>query len=75
MARVTDEADVAIEKVEQVSYTTVTGMMAVARVGGVLTQLESQNPALSGRLNRLADYHELAVAQTIEDLRRDLRRR
>lgn len=30
-ARIADEADVAIEKVEQVSYVTTTGMMAIAR--------------------------------------------
>jgi hypothetical protein len=74
-ARVADEADVAMEKVEQVSVTTVTAMFAVARVNGVLKQLEEQSPELSGRLTRLADYQELAVAQTIEDLRLDLRRR
>lgn len=74
-ARIADEADVAVEKVEQVSLTAVNAMFAVARVNGVLKQLEQQSPELSGRLARLADYHELAVAQNVEDLRRDLRRR
>lgn len=74
-ARIADDADVAMEKVEQVSFTTANAMFAVARVNGVLKQLEQQSPELSARLNRLADYHELAVAQTVEDLRRDLRRR
>lgn len=74
-ARIADEADVAMEKVEQVSVTTANALFAVARVNGVQKQLEQQAPELAGRLNRMADYHELAVAQTIEDLRRDLRRR
>lgn len=74
-ARVADEADVAMEKIEQVSFTTANAMFAVARVNGVLKQLEQQSPELSGRLSRLADYHEMAMAQTVEDLRRELRRR
>lgn len=75
MARIADEADVSMEKVEQVTVTVANGMFAVARVDNVLRQLEAQSPAISGRLARLADFHEMAVAQTVEDLRRDLRRR
>ena len=74
MARVADESDVASDKVDQVTYATAGAMFAVARVNGVFKQLEQQAPELAGRLSRLADFHELAVAQSVEDLRRDLRR-
>lgn len=74
-ARVADEADVAMEKVEQVSHITATAMMAIARVNGVQKQLEQAAPELAGRLSRMADYHELAMVEVAEDLRRDLRRK
>lgn|GEM_PF-2763548 len=75
VARIADEADVASEKVEQVSHTTANAMMAVARVNGVLKQLEQSSPELAGRLSRLADFHELAMCEVVEDLRRDFRRK
>lgn len=75
MARVADEADVASEKVEQVSYTTGNAMMAIARINGVQKQLEQSAPEQAGRLSRLADFHELAMVEVVEDLRRDLRRK
>lgn len=75
MARVADEADIAIEKLEQISFATINAMGAIARVNGAQKLFEQQAPELAGRLNRLADFHELAAVQSIEDMRRDIRRR
>ena len=74
MARVNDEADVSIEKVEALTVTTGMGMAAVTRVAQAQSHLETLAPEVSGRLAYLADSHLLAVGDCLHDLRRQLRR-
>lgn len=75
LARIADDADIATEKVEQLTYLTGNAMMAVARVNGVQKQLEQQAPELAGRLSLLAENHVLMAVEVIEATRRDMRRK
>jgi len=73
MAHVDDEADVAIQKVEALTSTTGMAMGAVTRVAQAQKHLENLAPEVSGRLAYLADSHLLAVGDSLQDLRRQLR--
>jgi hypothetical protein len=75
MARVDDEADVAVEKVEALTSATGAAMGAVTRVAQAQKQLETLSPEVTGRLAFLADSHLLAVGDSLQDLRRQLRRK
>jgi hypothetical protein len=77
-ARVVDEADVALEKLEQATYLTVNAAMALTKVAGAIKQFEEQSGgdmALAARLQRMGDRHEWIVGESIEDFRRDVRRK
>lgn len=77
-ARIADEADVTLEKLEQATYLTVNGAMALTKVAGAIKQFEEQSGgdmALAARLQRLGDRHEWIVGESIEDFRRDVRRK
>ena len=75
LAAVDDDTDLAMQKVDALTSTTGLAMGAVARVAQVQRQLETLAPEASGRLAFLADSHVVAVGDTVQDLRRDLRRR
>lgn len=74
MAGISDETDVAMEKVEALTAATGSGMSAVTRVAQAQRQLETLAPEASGRLAFLAEAHVLAVGDSLQDLRRSLRR-
>ncbi len=73
MAVIDDETNVAVDKIEAVTYATGTAMGAVTRVAQAQKQFETLAPEVSGRLSYLADGHMLAVGDTVQDLRRHLR--
>lgn len=77
-ARIADEADVVLEKVEQATYLTMNAAMAITKVAGTIKQIEEQtggDMALAARLQRLGDRHEWICGEAIEDFRRDVRRK
>ena len=74
MSVINDEADVAFEKVEALTTATGAAMSSVTRVAQAQRQLEGLAPEASGRLAFLADAHLLAVGDSLQDLRRQLRR-
>ncbi|WP_027861740.1 hypothetical protein [Marmoricola sp. URHB0036] len=73
MAHVDDETDVTMQKVEALTSATGLAMSAVTRVAQAQKHLELQTPEVSGRLAFLADAHLLAMGDTLQDLRRQLR--
>jgi hypothetical protein len=73
LSGVDDEADVTIQKVEALTSTAGLSMSAVTRVAQAQKHLETLAPEVSGRLNFLADSHLMAVADSLQDLRRSLR--
>lgn len=73
LSRIDDEADVAIQKVEALTSATGASMSAVTRVAQAQKHLETLAPEVSGRLSYLADSHLMAVADSLQDLRRSLR--
>jgi hypothetical protein len=75
MARVDDETDVTLAKVDALTATTGAAMGAVVRVAQAQRHLEQLAPEAAGRLAFLADDHLLAMGDSVQDLRRELRRR
>lgn len=76
-SRIADEADVALEKLDQSTYLTVNAGLRLARVAAAIKQLEEQaggDMALSARLQRMGDRHEWILGESIEDFRREVRR-
>ncbi len=75
MAKVDDETDVAMVKVDALTSTTGSAMSGIVRVAQAQRQLEQLAPEAAGRLAFLADSHSLAMGDILQDLRRDLRRK
>lgn len=75
MSKVDADADLARAKLGAYTDTVGEGMAEVTRISRLQEHLEQLSPAASGRLAFLADEHAVGVANTLNDLRRDLRRR
>jgi hypothetical protein len=73
LARVNDETDVALEKVQVQAEATQFAMGAVTRIAMAQRHYEAMAPEASGRLSFLADEHLLGVGDTLQDHRRSMR--
>lgn len=71
---VEQETDVAMDKLQNLTLATGSGMTAVANLATAQQTLEQMVPGASGRLALIADRHALDVAETLSDLRARLRR-
>jgi hypothetical protein len=73
LARVNDETDVALEKVQAQTEATQFAMGAVSRIALAQRHYEAMAPEASGRLSFLADEHLLGMGNTLQDHRRSMR--
>jgi hypothetical protein len=73
LARVNDQTDVALEKIQAQTETTQFAMGAVTRIAMAQRHYEAMAPEASGRLSLLADEHLLGMGDTLQDHRRSMR--
>ena len=73
LARVNDETDVALEKVQAQTEATQFAMGAVTRIAMAQRHYEAMAPEARGRLSVLADDHLLGMGDTLQDHRRSMR--
>ncbi|SHH31326.1 hypothetical protein SAMN05443575_3689 [Jatrophihabitans endophyticus] len=73
-SRMDVETDVTMNKLDNVTMATGSGMRAVITVAQAQQALEQMMPSASGRLAMLADDHALGVADVLADLRYRARR-
>lgn len=74
-AKIDIDTDIALAKVDALTAATGSAMGSVVRVAQAQRHLEQLAPEAAGRLNYLADDHMPSMADTVTDLRPDLRRR
>jgi hypothetical protein len=74
LARIDKETDATIAKGHSLTSATAFGMNDVTRIAKLQTELETIAPGASGRLNMLADFHAMGVAEELAEHQYRLRR-
>lgn len=73
-SKIDSETDVALARMDADTAATANAMGKVVQVAQGQRALELLAPETAGRLNLLSDRHALAMAEVLDDLRRQLRR-